>query len=209
MDGGEAELEIPAPNPNGVGPTSWLPDGSAVVVGLFFPSTFTDVFLFPLNRGKPRPLVSLPGADDHARVSPNGRWLAYHSDEKGQTQVFVTSLPHPGPRIQVSVRGGGTPRWSRDGRRLYFVETANANQPGPIMAVSVTEGGDGLRFGPPRQASSLLQGISAPNYDIHPDGRILALKRMRAAPSDNDAVHAILVTGWREELARLMSERRR
>ncbi|HQZ18915.1 MAG TPA: hypothetical protein PLD86_18720, partial [Vicinamibacteria bacterium] len=205
MSGATAELEVPVAGSNGVGPTSWLPDGSAVVVGLFFPSTNSDVFLFPLNQGEPQPLVALPGLDEYGRVSPDGRWLAYQSDEKGQIQVFVTSILRQGPRLQVSGRGGGGPRWSRNGRSLYFVETADPNRPGPIMAVSVSEEGEGLRFGPPRQASSLLQGIFRPNYDVHPDGRILAIKRLRNDFKNADSAHAVLVTGWREELARRMS----
>ena len=206
LSGAPSEVQLPAGGSNGVGPTSWLPDGSAIVAGLFFPATLNDVFLFPLDRRKPQPLTNLSGvAEQFGRVSPNGRRLAYQSDEKGQLQVFVTSLLRPGPHLQASGHGGGGPRWAPDGRTLYFVETADLNRPGPIMAVSVAEEGEGLRFGPPRQASSLLQGVFEPNYDVHPDGRILAIKRLRAEFKGADSTHAILVTGWREELARRVS----
>jgi Tol biopolymer transport system component len=209
IDGGEAELDLPGSSgTSGVGATSWLADGSAVVGGQFFPSTQTDLFLFPVDRGPPRSLVSLAGTENYGRVSPNGRWLALQSDEKGRNQVFVTSLLQPGPRLQVSVRGGGAPRWSRDGRLLYFIETPSENEPGPIMVVSVSEDAGSLRFGPVRQASSLRQGISAANYDIHPDGRIMVIKRLRASRADNDSSHAILVAGWRRELLRRMNDRK-
>jgi len=206
---GSSEIQLPVAGSPSVGPTSWLPDGSAVVAGLYFPTTLNDISLFPLDQRNPQPLVNLAGVEEQfGRVSPNGRWLTYQSDEKGQLQVFVTSLLRPGPHLQASLRGGGAPRWSRDGRTLYFVETADLNRPGPIMAVSVSEEGEGLHFGPPREVSSVLQGIFEPNYDVHPDGRILAIKRLRTDFKDADSTHAILVTGWRDELARRVGERK-
>jgi len=200
LEGSAPELELAAPHNSGAGPKSWTGDGRALVVGLFWPQTLNDLSLLPLDGGDLRPLVNSPGLEEQGQVSPNGRWLAYESDEKGALQVFVTSLEAPGPKFQVSVRGGGSPRWSRDGRLLYFLQTDAPTRGGPIFAAPVNEGGDRLRFGTPRLIPASPR-VPAGGYDAHPDGRLLVVKRQAADAADIDTAHAILVTGWREELA--------
>ena len=168
-----------------------------------------DILLLPMDGGEARPLVDSPATEGQGQVSPDGGWLAFRSDEKGQSQIFITSVRTPGPHFQVSERGGTVPRWSRDGRSLYFSEERDfATQFGALMVISVNTDGQTPRFGTPRLVSTLPQRTSRPDYDVHPDGRLLSIKRPAAATEDIDAAHAILVTGWREELARLMGKRK-
>ena len=70
--------------------------------------------------GKSVPFIVSPAAEYHPRLSPDGRWLAYSSDVNGRAEIYVRSFPDPGPPLQVSVDGGGHPRWDSDGRRIYY-----------------------------------------------------------------------------------------
>jgi eukaryotic-like serine/threonine-protein kinase len=78
-----------------------------------------------------------------ARFSPDGRWVAYSSNESGRTDVYVTSFPNADFRRQISTDGGEKPEWRRDGRELFFVSTD-----GRLMASDVSRE-DGLAIGPP------------------------------------------------------------
>ena len=76
--------------------------------------------------------LPIAGDNNHARVSPDGRWLAYDSIEAGVTQVYVTAFPVPAERWLVSTGGGSDPQWRRDGRELYYIAPDRT-----LMAVSV------------------------------------------------------------------------
>ena len=185
-------------------------DGSALVVGDWRPETLDDVWLLPLDGRKPRPLVDSPRFDGGGRVSPNGRWLAYYGEEKGPGQVFVTPLPGPGPRWQVSARRGSMPRWSRDGRLLYFVQSGTEFDQAlesELLAVPVDDSGAEPRFGEPRMVfRGFLQGPpERPIFDTHPDGRLLVIRRS-AQDAGLDRSHAVLVLGWQGELGRRMRD---
>lgn len=95
-----------------------------------------DLWVLPLT-GKRQPyvLVDTPSAKAHARVSPDGRWLAYTSDETGKPQVYVTTFPTPGGRWRISTSGGLDPQWRGDGRELYYLATDHT-----LMAVTVADG---------------------------------------------------------------------
>jgi Tol biopolymer transport system component len=86
-------------------------------------------------------LPSLGGVD----LSPDGRWIAYHTQESGQQQVYVESFPGPGPRTQISTDGGGSPVWRADGQELFYARPSREGQPRnagefdvAIMGVAVT-----------------------------------------------------------------------
>ncbi len=209
LDGTEPERELPAPNVNGIGATAWTPDGKALVGGTFEVATLNDLMLMPLDGGTSRMLVASPKSEDFGQVSPDGRWLAYSSEEKGLRQVFLTRLDGAGPRYQVSVRGGRGARWSRDGRQLYFVETGPlpGSQPESVMVLSVDAAGAVPGFGIPRQVFRGLHSLNGARYDVHPDGRLLFIRHEEYTAS-NDSTHAILVTGWAADVARRMAEQK-
>ena len=102
-------------------PQSVVPAGDGLVFTLSDPTTQSDIWLLPLTgERKPRPIVKTRFAETNAEVSPDGRWLAYASDESGRVEVYVQGFPEGGDRIQVSIDGGEWPRWSADGRELFF-----------------------------------------------------------------------------------------
>jgi hypothetical protein len=131
-----------------------------------------------------------------ARLSADGRWLAYFSDESGVEEVFVRSYPDLAERWQVSTAGGTQPRWRRDGRELYYVAPDRR-----IMAVDV---GPGPRFeaGPPRPLfqTRILPPIEARNhYDVTPDGARFVVN---SRPAEDASAPVVVVLDWASELRR-------
>ena len=84
------------------------------------PSSF-DVWDLPTESREPRPIIQTPFDEYQGVLSPDGRWLAYVSEESGSPQVYVQSFPDGAQRVQISSRGGTEPQWRRDGQELYFL----------------------------------------------------------------------------------------
>lgn len=115
---------------------------------------------------------SEPGGNGH--FSPDSKWLAFQSSVSGRSEIYVRSFPEAGPRKQVSENGGSQPRWSRDGRQLYFTSLD-----GKIMATDVTLGAS-FSSGAPRVL--FAQGFKSPSntntpYDISTTGRMIGVKQ--------------------------------
>src|SRR6185436_7342340 len=80
-----------------------------------------DIYIAPTDSlAALKPFVVGPADEVNPRISPDGKWLAYQSNESGPSEVFVRPIPGPGPRVLVSVGGGIYPRWSPDGHTLYY-----------------------------------------------------------------------------------------
>ncbi len=143
--------------------TDWLKDGSILYQDVS-PVTNTDLMLLPAEGGKPRKLLATRFNEMHGTVSPDGRYLAYVTDDSGQPEVYVRSFPKLGAARRVSVNGGLWPRWARDGRELYFMER------GRLMAVTVRTSGE-LEAGSPTVLFQPSAGLV--DYDVAADGRFL------------------------------------
>jgi hypothetical protein len=105
-------------------PTSFIPDGTALIGETWTTETKADVSLLRLKDGKVEPIVKKRGWENDARLSPDGRWLAYHSDESGTDEVYVQDFPAGTAKWQVSSGGGWSERWRADGRELIYVAPA-------------------------------------------------------------------------------------
>jgi Tol biopolymer transport system component len=124
-----------------------------------------------------------------AHVSPDGRWVAYVSDESGKNQVYVRPFPGPGGRVPVSIEEGQNPRWSHDGRELFYLDPSK-NQ---VMAVEVSADGT-FRAGQPHA----LFEQSNRDWDVAPDSqRFLVRKTPQTEPG---AAKLQVVVNWFEEL---------
>jgi eukaryotic-like serine/threonine-protein kinase len=104
-------------------PLDWSPDGRFVLYAEVSPTTKYDLWVAPADGGAaPMAIVRGPAKDHGARFSPDGRTIAYQSDETGITRVYVTPFPpDPSRTVLVSAGGGNQPRWDPDGKRLYYV----------------------------------------------------------------------------------------
>jgi len=172
------------------------PDGTVLAFSEGHPETLGDIWVLPLDGdGKPTPFLRTPFAEGAARFSPDGRWLAYESNESGRLEVYVQAFPGPGSKLQVSTDGGSSSVWSRDGKELFYRDDRK------MMAV-------GIDMGPPltaRRPRILFEGRYerhrlSPNYDVARDGRFLMIKTPRElAPRQVN-----IVLNWFEELKRLV-----
>jgi serine/threonine-protein kinase len=114
-------------------PTSWSPDGRRLAFTEFHPLTGADIWTVDVITRERRQVVRTLFDESHARFSPDGKWIAYMTNESGRWDVFVRPADGSSPRIQVSTAGGTWPAWSVDGRTLYF----SANGRAAAVAVHV------------------------------------------------------------------------
>jgi eukaryotic-like serine/threonine-protein kinase len=183
-------------------PNSFSPDGSVLLFDaydLFDTSpanTGWDIFVLPLSgERKVRPFLRTKSAEGTARFSPDGRWVAYESNESGRWEVFVRPFPGPGARWQISTEGGEDERWSRSGRELFY------RQANKMMVVDV-ETKPTFRPSRPR---TLFEGRHygmnpyGYSYDVAPDGRFLMI---RPDPAESGPAHVNVILNWFEEVKR-------
>jgi Tol biopolymer transport system component len=173
-------------------PMSWRPDG-----GLAFMNR-GDLWLLPRLGDDPRPIETTPFVETTPAFSPDGRWLAYASDETGRFEVYVRPWPGPGQKYLVSSGGGGEPVWARNGRELFF---RNGDQ---MLAVDVTPAGDeAFTASRPRVlfAGSFTRGGGGrTNYDVSPDGRQFVM--LNSGEEERAATQISVVLNFFDELAR-------
>jgi dipeptidyl aminopeptidase/acylaminoacyl peptidase len=158
----------------------WSRDGRYLVFGTMDATTGWDLWLLPLE-GDRKPVLYLrsPAWDMNARVSPDGRWLAYASNETGQFEIYVQSFPRPGRKVRVSLGSGNFPFWSKGGRELLYFHGPTVTT---IMSVPV-EAGEEFRPGPPRPLFTLPMGVNG--LDVVADGeRFLASTATEVHPRD-------------------------
>jgi dipeptidyl aminopeptidase/acylaminoacyl peptidase len=111
-------------------------------------------------------VVATPADEYAAAFSPDGRWIAYVSDESGSPHVYVQGFPEPRGKWQISTGTTAVfPRWSRDGKELFY------DGGGDLMAAEVSGSGGEFRAGTPRELFNALRALGVHNFDISPDGR--------------------------------------
>jgi Tol biopolymer transport system component len=153
-------------------PLDWSRDGRWLLYQEMDPKTKHDLWALPMEPGKPagKPMVFLQTAFDESdgKFSPDGRFVAYTSDESGRIEVYVASFPEPSLRVPISNGGGYQPRWRRDGKELlYFAPGGN------LMSVDVTLGGT-FQAGVPKALFRVAiygGGSTQHRWDITADGQ--------------------------------------
>jgi serine/threonine-protein kinase len=202
---GSGELERVTEADQAQWASSWSSDGR--FVSYMTSTTALDLWTLPLDgERKPELYLSTPFAEADGDFSPDGRWLAYDSNESGQTEVYVRPFPPGGGKWQVSDSGGAYPRWSRDGRELFY-RTDDG-----IMVASVEGVGDTLRAGKPRvalggsfrggSAGVALSGNTFADYEVSPDGQRFIVFPSVEDSGQIDHPHVTLVTHWFDDLRR-------
>jgi Tol biopolymer transport system component len=183
-------------------PEEVTPDGSLLVFTRFVDGP-ADLWAIPASGGKATPLIATSADEKDARISRDGRWIAYMSDRSGRDEVWVSPLPavvdRPvEQRVRVSVEGGEMPCWSADGSELFFIQ-------GDLLMSAAVErvGESGLpAFGPPRRVLDRRALGLGDLRDVHPqDGRFFfETEEDERGPRE---IHVVL--NWFEELKRRTS----
>jgi len=178
-------------------PTDWSPDGQSVIVNLAdtLYGKWEVWALSPDPNGGAQPLLAEPFTERDARLSPDGRWIVYVSEESGRPEISVRSLSGPPRRVVISSGGGDQPVWRRDGRELFFVDPQ-----GRLRSVAVGPGeGSNLTFGVPVQLKvpPISRGHGGTEYDVSPDGRRVYFLDETQEPAPREMA---VVLGWRELL---------
>jgi eukaryotic-like serine/threonine-protein kinase len=176
-----------------VSPADLSPDGKTVLMSESAEEQNFSIWALPLAEPrKPRKIIE----DGHyaASFSPDGRYVVYDSRESGQSQVYVVPFGDRKGRWQVSSTSGAIPRWSKDGKEIDYVESANGVF--SIVAVPVKEQGDQLQFGSPQTLVGNMNAATFPTFDVSPDGKKILLPRL--SQQGNQSV--TLVTNFTEGL---------
>jgi serine/threonine protein kinase/Tol biopolymer transport system component len=169
VDGkGAAEVLWQSPLKVPITMDSFLPDGSAVLATLSGLPTRNDVFLISLTGDRAaRALIGTPDAEQRGMISPDGRWLAYTGEYEGRSHVYVQPYPGLAGRFQISRTGGAAPRWSRDGKELFFTWNDEVFAVPIRLSPTFTPGEPRPVFKIERPPRSEWGDI----YDISPDGK--------------------------------------
>ena len=208
----DAEAGLARKNIDGIGPARtfvsrvelifpWtVTSDGATLLATSFGAETTGLDLFTVSLNEPHEfdlLIDDPGSQAEATLSPDGKWLAYSSNETGVTEIYVRPYPSLAGKWQVSTGYGLGPRWDRDGKRLYYRSSDS------MMAVDIEATASSFVAGEPRELFRTPYHDNATNsaYDRSPiDGRFLMIKlHTRSGESDE----LMVVDNWTTEIARL------
>ena len=182
-------------------PSSITPDGKQLVA-MDYSRAAGDVTLVHLdNPARTAPLIQTPFEEGNAEISPDGRWLAYQSNELGESEVYVRPFPNvEAGRWQVSSGAGQHPLWARTGRELFYID---ARRPA-LMSVAVQTGSSFSSASPVKMfdAAPYLTYGAGRSYDVSPDGRKFLMIKNAATPEPSEQAPApmTVVINWIEEL---------
>ena len=183
VDSSNASTVVVA-NREGMHPHSWLPDGRTLLFSSWKGPAPDQLPASLVTAGGPTRAINLPPSDAGRHVqdlSPDGRWLAYVSNESGAWEAYITAFPGPGTTKQVSRGGGRSIRWAKTGTDLFYLRPPDV-QPAEIMRVSIRPDGTAsqpvlaVKGGIARECEN-CPGFAF--YDTFPDGSLLVLKDER------------------------------
>ncbi len=195
---GSSPMERMTTSEYGRFPGSWTPDGRTLVIIEERPDGH-DIAVMDASSGRVTPFLNSQFRERFPELSPDGRWIAYVSDDSGRDEVYVRPFPGPGMKRLVSTEGGLQPLWARDGKQLFF------RWGDQVWTVDVRID-SGLSTGKPRllfERSGYSPGDPTRSYDLSFDGqRFLMVKEEQRKPAP--VTEMILIQNWFEELKRLV-----
>jgi dipeptidyl aminopeptidase/acylaminoacyl peptidase len=199
VSGGDATLAVPAPYRTALCAS---PDGRyLVVLRAEGDATRADLFSVDLQGDrKPVPLVQTRFDDTEAQISPDGRWLAFVSNEAGRAEVYLQPFPAGGGRVQVSAAGGAQVRWAPSGKEIFYVAPDGRMTAVPVRLTA----GAAPELGAPSAlfSTSLATGTNVlgnkPQYVVARDGRFL----LNATVGDAPTPPIVVVVNWQAGLSK-------
>jgi serine/threonine protein kinase/Tol biopolymer transport system component len=184
--------------PGAAGPQDWSHDGRFLVYTTNDPKTRGDLWTVPLAGDRtPVPFANSSYDESSGQFSPDGRWIAYRSDESGRYEIYVQPFPGPGERRRVSSDGGTEPRWRADGREIFYI-----SPDAKMIAVPFRSSGPAPGIGTPVtlfQTRKVRGGTGnvQQQYDVSPDGRFL----INVNADENVASPIMLIMNWKTPIA--------
>jgi len=186
-------------------PSAVSPDGTRLVFSEGAPTTGIDVMMLTLGKDRSgQPLVRTPFVERNGEISPDGRWLAYESNESGQFQISVRPFPDAASgKVQVSTGGGTQPVWGRNGQELFYLAPDGA-----LMSMPVTRGVSWSAGTPARILKRRYYGGGLNNapraYDVSRDGKQFLMIKPASIDQTAAPTSMIVVENWFDELKRLV-----
>jgi Tol biopolymer transport system component len=203
LGGDEKDREVARLGVRGNFPVDSFPDGRTILLETFGATTAFDLATVTLDDPKPRAILQTAANEVQGRLSPDGKWLAYCSDESGRWEVYVQSFPLTAAKWQISTEGGFQPSWRGDGKELFFVGADLR-----LMAVSLTTT-PAFSSDVPK---ALFQTRVRPNYEpypfayaVTPDGQHFVLNSTELGPGPPISI----VTNWSASLLSSAASRSR
>ena len=190
-------------------PFSFTPDGKRLVYDEVNPTTAYDIWTAPvesddagLRAGKPEIFLQTSTDERNPAFSPDGRWLAYTSNESGTFQVYVRAFPDKGGKWQISNAGGTYPAWSSNGRELFFRTDDNRIMVATYAAKATSFVPDKPRLWSEKRLAN-FGTVGTSNYDLAPDGkRIAVLMPVESQQAQQAQNHVVFLMNFADELQR-------
>lgn len=180
-------------------PSDWSPDGAFVVYNVWSAGTGWDLWLLPIaGERKPRPFLQTKFDEDEGQFSPDGRWMAYTSNETGRREVYVSPFPGPAGKWQISSAGGSQPRWRRDGKELFYLSPDHTLMAVDVRAAATFQVGSATVLFRTRPRE-MVSGTDRYTYDVSLDGRQF-LVNATSEPASPSPVSVVL--DWAADLTR-------
>jgi serine/threonine-protein kinase len=195
----DVRFDSPAP----AFPSAISPDGSTLVFLTGSPASGSDIWTLALGGDRSaKPWLQTSATEAWPDLSPDGRWMAYGSDSSGKTEVYVRPFPGPGSPQQVSVDGGDSARWSRDGREIFYHvrRVVDGQSVACMMAVDVTITATVTAGRPHQLFCGNYMTVGGPTgYDLSKDGRRFLMVQFLDQPKQ-PITHLSVITNWTEML---------
>jgi len=196
---GSSPMERLTTSEYGQRPGSWSSDGKTLAFVDIHPDTGADIAMLDVRSGRVTPFLNSQFEEWYPEFSPDGRWMAYTSDESNRQEVYVRPFPGPGLKQQVSSEGGSEPLWARNGKQLFY------RREDQVWVVDIRTNG-GFAAGKPHllfEKPGYGRTYPIRSWDLSLDGqRFLMVKFENRKPTP--VTEMILVQNWFEELKRLV-----
>lgn len=182
-------------------PASMTPDGETLAFVEEHEGMNRDIYYLNVRDGRITPFLHSRFNESQPEFSPDGKWVAYVTNESGRDEVNVQPFPESGSRWQISHEGGRSPIWAPDGGRLYYRSIGDGNEVW-VVDVQTHSGFSASKPRPLMEMEGYIMGVIR-TWDISPDGlRFLAVKKDKSKLQP--ITEMILVQNWFEELKRLV-----
>jgi Tol biopolymer transport system component/predicted Ser/Thr protein kinase len=194
---GNEELLIESELPKS--PMAWSPDQKSIVYSVTDPKTSLDQWILPLTgERKPLPILQTLFIEGWPQVSPDGKWIAYASNETGEMEIYIRPFPEGSGKWQISTSGGIFPRWRHDGKEIFFLSAISV---GKMMAADIRVSGASIQPGVPHalfDSGYFNFGHSGPynTYAVSADGQRFLIPRPANATAEVPSRPITVIVNW-------------